>query len=107
MATKITAPASWGPTREIALLIADATPELRTGTLVVSAVVSGATIIARPTPNTICPGRKSRTKSIGGNQVAGSPGANVHAALVGGTRVNHSTPTAMIAGPALMKMRGP
>ncbi len=56
---KINAPASCGPTREIALLIADPTPELCTGTDVMSAVVSGATIMQMPSPKISEPGRKS------------------------------------------------
>ena len=43
--------------REIALLIADASPELCAGTDVISAVVSGATIKVRPTPKRSEPGR--------------------------------------------------
>ena len=43
----------------MALLIADATPELRTGTDVISAVVSGATRTIRPAPNRMLPGKKS------------------------------------------------
>jgi hypothetical protein len=39
--------------------MADATPELRTGTEVISAVVRGATRIIRPMPKRIAPGRKS------------------------------------------------
>src|SRR5919204_2932105 len=107
MATKMTAPASCGPTREIALLIADATPELRTGTLVMRAVVSGATIIARPSPKMICPTRKSTKYWLGGAQLDGSPGVNAHAGLVDGTRANQRTPTAISAGPTVMKIFGP
>src|SRR5438105_14622691 len=107
MATKITAPASCGPTREIALFTAEATPELRTGTLVISAVVSGATIIASPNPKTICAGRKSTKYSLGGIQLDGSPGTNTQAGLVGGTRANQRTPIAMSSGPTLMKIFGP
>ena len=40
----MSAPASGGPTREIALLIAEARPALCTGTRLMSAVVSGATM---------------------------------------------------------------
>src|SRR5713226_443517 len=106
MRTKITAPASCGPTREIALLIADATPEFRTGTLVMSAVVSGATIIASPNPKMICPGRKSTKYSPGGSHVDGSPGRNTQAGLVEGTRANQRTPMAINAGPTVMKTFG-
>jgi hypothetical protein len=59
MKMKMTAPASCGPTREIALLIAEATPALCTGTDVINAVVSGATRIMRPAPKMMLPGRKS------------------------------------------------
>src|SRR2546430_11583088 len=107
MATKITAPASCGPTREMALSTAEATPELRTGTLVMSAVVSGATIIASPNPKMICPGRKSTNHWPGGTQDEGSPGVNTHAGLVAGTRANQSTPIAISAGPTVMKIFGP
>src|SRR6185369_9798391 len=107
MATKIAAPASCGPTREIALFTAEATPELRTGTLVMRAVVSGATIIASPKPKMICPGRKSTNHWLGGIQLDGSPGVNTHAGLVAGTRANQSTPIAMSAGPMVMKIFGP
>ena len=44
---------------EIALLIADPTPELCTGTEVMRAVVSGATIMQMPIPKITEPGRKS------------------------------------------------
>jgi hypothetical protein len=50
IATKMTAPASCGPTRETALLIADATPERATGTDAIKAVVRGATMTAVPSP---------------------------------------------------------
>ena len=63
---KISAPASWGPTREIALLMAEPTPEFLTGTEVMSAVVSGATNIIKPTPKRIEPGRKSVKYEPGG-----------------------------------------
>ena len=63
---KINAPASCGPTREIALLIAEPTPEFLTGTEVIRAVVSGATRIISPMPNRIEPGRKSVKYERGG-----------------------------------------
>src|SRR2546430_10153234 len=103
MATKITAPASCGPTREIALFTAEATPELRTGTLVMSAVVSGATIIASPNPKMICAGRKSRKYWLGGIQLDGSPGMNTPAGLDGGTSANQKNPNATSQSPTPMK----
>src|ERR1700716_1941108 len=104
---KISAPASCGPTREIALLIAEPSPALRTGTDVMSALVSGATSIMIPTPNTIDPGKKSVKYEAGGKYVLGSPSCNRHGVLSVGTRANHRTPTAMITGPIAMNQRGP
>src|SRR5438477_2433824 len=104
---KITAPASWGPTREIALLIADATPELRDGTLVMSAVVSGATMIESPTPKSSVAGRKSMNQLAGGRYVLGSPKLKSHAPVVAGTRRYQSVPRHMSAGPIAMNAFGP
>src|SRR5438128_579006 len=95
MKMKIAAPASCGPTREIALLIADARPELCAGTDRIRAVVSGATVIIRPMPKRIPPGSKSVTYERGGTNVAGLPGWKCQGALVAGMRANQSTPTAM------------
>ena len=66
MKMKIAAPASCGPTREMALLIADARPDRWLGTERISAVVSGATVIMMPIPNKIPPGSKSVTYERGG-----------------------------------------
>ena len=55
----MSAPASCGPTREMALLMADPRPAWRAGTERISAVVSGATITARPKPNRSDEGRMS------------------------------------------------
>src|ERR1700694_1269279 len=104
---KISAPASCGPTRETALLIADATPELCTGTDLIKAVVSGATVMHMPIPKMIVPGRKSTKYEPGGREVEGSPGLSNHAALLTGTRLNQSTPSPAIAGPIAMNQRGP
>src|SRR2546428_2902332 len=75
MKTKISAPASWGPTREIALLMADPSPALCAGTDRISAVVSGATRRQSPRPKIIPPGRISMTYDNGGKDVAGVLGA--------------------------------
>src|ERR1700674_3895011 len=104
---KISAPASWGPTREIALLIAEPTPEFRTGIDVSSAVVSGATMIMTPTPKMTEPGRKSVRYDSGGTYVLGSAGRSRHGMLLLGTRANHRTASAMIKGPMAMNQRGP
>src|SRR6266498_2712470 len=104
---KMTAPASCGPTREIALLIADATPEFAGGTLVMSAVVSGATRMDRPKPNRRLAGRKSTSQLGGGRYVPGSPNANSQGLVVGGTRRYQSVPRHMRAGPMAMNAFGP
>src|SRR5436190_14809538 len=104
---KITAPASCGPTREIALLIAEATPEFFAGTLVMSAVVSGATRIERPKPKSRLAGRKSTNQLAGGRNVLGSPKANSHGLVVAGTRRYQRVPTAISAGPIDMNAFGP
>src|SRR5437870_527567 len=104
---KITAPASCGPTREIALLIADATPEFLAGTLVMSAVVSGATRIESPKPKRRLAGRKSTNQLAGGRNVLGSPNAKSHGVVVAGTRRYQRVPTHISAGPMAMKAFGP
>src|SRR5258708_18955981 len=104
---KMTAPASCGPTREMALLIAEATPEWTDGTLVISAVVRGATSIESPRPKSSWPGRKSMKKLDGGTQVPGSSNAKRQGLVVAGTRAYQRMPSAMIAGPTLMNTRGP
>ena len=58
-AMKTSAPASWGPTREIALLSAEATPALAAGALAMSALVRGATSGASPAPKSSELGRMS------------------------------------------------
>src|SRR2546430_7308836 len=47
----------WGPTSDIAVLTADATPARSTGTDLMTVAVSGATISVAPRPNTRSPGR--------------------------------------------------
>jgi hypothetical protein len=47
---KTVAATSGWPTRDSALLIADASPAFRIGTELMSPVVSGATMSARPSP---------------------------------------------------------
>src|SRR5438445_496098 len=76
---------------------------------------SSATWLEMPTALTSAPAarRPAPTSearwnaSLGGPHVEGSPGAKSHARLVEGTRENQRTPSAMIAGPTLMKTRGP
>src|SRR5438132_11080938 len=106
MKMKIAAPASCGPTREIALLIADARPDLCPGTDRISAVVSGATVIIRPMPKRMPPGSKSVTYETGGTNVAGLPGWKCQGALVGGVRGDQSTPSAMRVGSRRLERRG-
>src|SRR3989442_1287759 len=107
MKMKIAAPASCGPTREIALLIADARPELCAGTDRIRAVVSGATVIIKPMPKRMLPGSKSVMYERGGTNVAGLPGWKCQGALVAGIRASQSTPSAMMAGPTALNPRGP
>src|SRR5437660_1329378 len=90
----MSAPASCGPTREIALLMADPSPELRTGTDLISAVVSGATMIIRPTPKMIEPGRKSMKYEAGGRYVLGLSGI-----IQRGSAIVATTPTARAINP--------
>ena len=59
MPTKITAPTSCGPTREMALLMAEARPALAIGTDRMRAVVRGATSIVMPTPKSRTLGSRS------------------------------------------------
>src|SRR3989442_2701485 len=87
--------------------MADPSPAYRTGTDVMRAVVSGATMRQRPMPKMIDAGRKSMKYEIGGREVLAICGANFHGMLPAGTRTYHSTPSAMIAGPAAMKILGP
>src|ERR1700675_5040916 len=103
----MTAPASCGPMREIALLIDDARPALATGTEDMRAAVRGATRMPRPMPKTIDAGRKSIRNATGGRNVLGSSGRNFHAVLVGGIRAYSKTPAAIIRGPTIRKRRGP
>ena len=91
----------------MALLIAEPTPELRTGIEVMRAVVSGATIAMMPSPKMIEPGRKSITQETGGRYEAGFPGVSCQGVLLDGTRENHRTPRAISTGPAAMNQRGP
>src|SRR5256885_10853202 len=107
MKMKIAAPASCGPTREIALLIAEARPELCAGTDRIRAVVRGATVSIRPMPKRMPPGSKSVTYETGGTNVAGLPGWKCQGALVAGMRANQSTPSAMMAGAIALNQGGP
>src|SRR6266852_9390555 len=107
MKTKIKAPASCGPTREIALLMADPSPALCAGIDRISAVVRGATVMESPRPKMIPAGKRSMRYDNGGWNVAGFCGSRCQGMLVAGTRAYHRTPSAMISGPTAMKMRGP
>src|SRR6266550_1043304 len=68
---KIRATRMGWPTREMALLMADATPALWTGTLDMSVDVSGATTSEMPTPNSSIDGRTSISVDGGGIRLAG------------------------------------
>ena len=104
---KMMAPMSGEPTREIELLIADATPEKRPDTELMRVVVSGATTHEIPAPNSRIAGRTS-TKTLGGGiSVAGSEIVASHGAESAGRRAHQSRPVAMINGPATRKRRAP
>ena len=61
----VAATSGW-PTRDRALLIAEAIPAFRTGTELISPVVSGATSSESPSPKTITAGMGPTSASIGG-----------------------------------------
>src|SRR5215218_6854033 len=104
---KISAPASCGPTREIALLIADARPACRPGTERIKAVVSGATMIEIPMPKMSWYGSTSVRYPLDGSQVAGSEIANCHGDEVAGMRAIQRSPIPITIGPAVMNSFGP
>src|SRR5205085_6971923 len=104
---KITAVASNGPMRDSALLMADANPELRDGTDVIRAVVSGATSREMPHAKISTPGSRSIRTLAGGTRLDGRASVASHVVLDEGIRTSHSRPSAMRAGPMVMKMRGP
>src|SRR6185437_7046247 len=91
----------------IALLIADASPELRTGTEPMSVVVSGATTHEIPSPNRRIEGRTSTRVPTGGTRVDGEANAASHGSLVAGIRASQSSPAAMSSGPATRNGRAP
>src|SRR5687767_5490788 len=96
----MTAASSGCPTREIELLIADASPALATGTDDMSVLVSGATTSDKPNPNRRIIGMMSIIVDAGGSQVLGSASASCQGAVSTGTRASHSRPSAMRIGPA-------
>src|SRR5450432_3893687 len=98
---KITADRSGWPTREMALLMAEARPALRTGTELIRVLVRGATTMLIPSPNRMIPGKTSMKVSAGGI------GPLDQAALVDGIRANQSNPAPAVSGPAVRKRRPP
>src|SRR2546422_10889771 len=102
MATKMAAPTSCGPTRDRALLIADASPALCGGTEVMIAGGRGATSMHRPMPRITDPGKTSIQYEAGGRKLAGWSGRRTPAWLVTGIRGNHRIPLAMMGGPAAL-----
>src|SRR5438093_13210185 len=99
---KITAVASSGPIRERALLIAEARPELRDGTDVISAVVSGATSSEMPLANNRVPGSTSISTLPGGSRLEGRARVASQVWLLAGIRASHSRPAAINVGPTVM-----
>src|SRR4029077_1088663 len=100
MTMKMIAERSGVPTLEMALLIAEAIPELWTGTEPMSVVVSGATTSEIPSPNRRIEGRMSVCVETGGMRLAGSSKRAIQGVLVTGTRAYHRSPIAMRIGPA-------
>src|SRR6266508_5916257 len=97
---KITADRSGWPTREIALLIAEPRPALRTGTELIRVLVNGATTSEMPTPNRRIAGSASISAPGGGTRLSGEPTWACQAGLVCGIRANHTRPAAIRIGPA-------
>src|SRR2546423_2196896 len=104
---KITAARIGWPTREIALLIADASPALWTGTLDISVDVSGATTSEIPTPNRRVDGSTSTSVDGGGMRLAGFSINARHGADADGIRASQSRPAAISSGPILRNDRAP
>ena len=103
----MSAPRSGWPTRAIALLMADPSPENRSGIELISVFVSGATTQAMPIPNSRTAGRMSTMNVDRRDQRRRSIGAACHGAELAGRRANHSSPAAMNSGPAVRNGRAP
>jgi hypothetical protein len=104
---KTAAATSGWPTRERALLIAEAIPEFRTGTELISPVVSGATSSEIPMPKMIDAGSGPTSASIGGTSEPGLPRVAAHGAEVEPTVSHHSDPAAITSGPTTRNGRTP
>ena len=104
---KSTALTSGEPTRLMALLIAEPRPAFRTGTELISAVVSGATSMLIPIPKTTVPSITSVKVAAGGIRVAGSARSSRQGSEPAGIRVSQMSPSAMSSGPTVMNSRGP
>ena len=66
--------------------MAEPNPECRTGTEVIRAVVSGATMTMMPSPKMIDAGKKSVKYASGGRYVLGLSGCSFQGVLLAGTR---------------------
>jgi len=91
----------------MALLIAEATPALWTGTLDMSVDVSGATTIVIPTPKSSMDGSTSTTVEAGGTRLAGLSTNARHGAEVDGIRASQTRPAAIRSGPMVRNGRAP
>ena len=87
------------PTREIELLMAEATPEKRPETDPMSVVVSGATTHEMPAPNSSIAGRTSIRTARGGMSVAGRSKEASHGVESTGRRATQSSPADISSGP--------
>src|SRR3954469_15530495 len=95
------------PTREIALLIADPRPARSTGTDAMSTVVSGATTIEMPAPNTVPARSGPSTVEIGGTSEAGSPIEESQGGVLAPTVSQIPVPAAISSGPPTRNGLGP
>ena len=104
---KMIAPRSGWPTREIALLIADPSPEKRPGIEPISGARQRRDDQRDPDPEQEIAGRTSTSTSSGGIRVAGVSTEASHGSESDGSRANQSSPPAMISGPTTRNGRAP
>src|SRR5919206_127321 len=104
---KIAAERIGWPTREMALLIADASPALWTGTLDIRVAVSGATTSEIPTPNRSVDGSTSMSVDGGGTRLTGFSISARQGAESDGMRASQRRPAAISSGPIVRNGRAP
>src|ERR1700675_2091697 len=107
MATKMIAPRSGWPTREIELLIAEPRPENRLGREFISVLVRGATTSEIPTPKSTIAGMTSIQTPSGGTRLDGVSKDAFQPGESAGRRAYQSIATAINAGPPTRNRRAP